>query len=69
MSKDSQRKSQQLITIVASVVMAGLFLFGLLFIVFSEDQGSAAAEVWSHFKMMALAVVSYLFGSLDRMER
>jgi len=69
MSKDSQRKSQQLITIVASVVMAGLCLFGLLFIVFSEDQGIAAAEVWSYFRMMALAVVSYLFGSSDRMER
>lgn len=69
MSKDSERKSQQLITLVASVVMAGLCLFGLLFIVFAQDHGSAAAEVWSHFKIMALAVVSYLFGSLDRMER
>lgn len=69
MSDDPQFKSQKLITGVAFILMVGLCVFGLLFILFSDDKGSAAAEVWSHFKIMALTVVSYLFGKSGNMER
>lgn len=62
MSSKRKSKNQYTVHVVSILIVVGMFTFIPLFIIYSDNKGMAAEEVWEHIKALSFIVFSYLYG-------
>lgn len=59
---DQPKNSSTAILFLSVLIFVALFATALVYLMYSEDKGLAAEQIWNHLKELSLLAAGYIFG-------
>ena len=59
---DQPRNSSTAALFLSVLILVALLASALVYLVYSEDKGLAAEQIWNHLKALSLFAAGYIFG-------